>query len=152
MSDSESDRESFDLQSVQEVPESEVENEQVNTIRRAVQEWKTREIEKNTESNANAPGLNPLRKYVNNAARLYYDLNTFLTTSKNNEKNMSDKLYVNIVSAIGNPGALSFTMKTMLDHFFQRDLIELPYTMNPVLVNQYAKNGTKAETEFPEEE
>lgn len=124
----------------------------VNNVRNAVENWKVRELGKNKESNANVEGFDPLRKYVSNAATLYYDLINFLNTSKNNEKNMSDILYVNIVSAIGIPGALPFHLRTLLQHFLQRDLVELPYTIKPTVVNSYAKQGMVASTEFPEEE
>ena len=131
---------------------SEEEIQQVANVRTAVQNWKSREFGKNKETNANAEGLNPLRKYVSNAAQLYYDLITYLNTSKNNEKNMSDKLYLSIISAIGVPGALPFHLRTVLQHFLQQDLVELPYTIAPPVINAYAKQGITASKEFPEEE
>lgn len=136
--------------------EEELENQEdeakIQNVRSAVQEWKVREIGKNKETNANVQGFHPLRKYVSNAARLYYDLVTFLNTSKNNETNMMDSYYVKIISAIGIPGALPYTLKTLLQHMLQRDLIELPYTMEPTIINAHAKEGNQATTEFPEEE
>lgn len=147
MSDSESSYEDR-----QEEPANEEEETALQTIRSAVQNWKVREIGKNKETNANVQGFDPLRKYVSNAARLYYDLLTFLKTSKNNETNMLDKYYVNIISAIGIPGALPYTLKTLIQHTLQRDLIELPYTMEPTIINAHAKEGNQATTEFPEEE
>ena len=75
----------------QEEPANEEEETALQTIRSAVQNWKVREMGKNKETNANVQGFDPLRKYVSNAARLYYDLLTFLKTSKNNETNMLDK-------------------------------------------------------------
>lgn len=131
---------------------SEEEIQQVANVRTAIQNWKSREFGKNKEINTNAEGLNPLRKYVSNTAQLYYDLMTYLNTAKNNEKNMSDKLYVNIISAIGVPGALPFHLKTILQHFLQQDLVELPYTIAPPVINAYAKQGITASKEFPEEE
>jgi hypothetical protein len=128
------------------------EMEVLNNVRNAVQNWKTRELGKNKETNANVQGFDPLRKYVSNSASLYYDLVNFLNTSKNNEKNMKDRLYVNIVSAIGVPGGLPFHLRTVLQHFLQRDLVELPYTVEPTVINSYANQGMVASTEFPEEE
>jgi hypothetical protein len=133
-------------------PESPEEVEVLNNVRNAVQTWKTRELGKNKETNANVQGFDPLRKYVSNSASLYYDLLNFLNTSKNNEKNMNDRLYVNIVSAIGIPGGLPFHLRTLLQHFLQRDLVELPYTVEPTAINAYAKEGMVASKEFPEEE
>jgi hypothetical protein len=133
-------------------PESPEEVEVLNNVRNAVQTWKTRELGKNKETNANVQGFDPLRKYVSNSASLYYDLLNFLNTSKNNEKNMNDRLYVNIVSAIGIPGGLPFHLRTLLQHFLQRDLVELPYTVEPTVINSYADKGMVASKEFPEEE
>ena len=152
MSDSETSYEDRQEEEVEMEAANEEEETALQNVRSAVQEWKVREIGKNKETNANVQGFYPLRKYVSNAARLYYDLITFLKTSKNNETNMLDKHYVNIISAIGIPGALPYTLKTLIQHMLQRDLIELPYTMEPAIINAHAKEGNQATTEFPEEE
>ena len=124
----------------------------LNSIRTAVQNWKTNEMNKNTMNNSNTKGLGSLRRYVANSARLYYDLNTFLTTSKNNEKNMNNSYYANIITAIGLPGGLSFHLKSVIQHILERDLVELPFTVEPKVINTYAEKGFSAETQFPEEE
>ena len=126
--------------------------EYLQNVRNKVRDWKTREMEKNTNQKTNAKSLDSLRKYVATSAALYYDLLNFLTTSKNNEKNMGDTLYVNIIAAIGSPSSITSHLRTLLQHFLQRDLVELPFTMEPKIINTYAKNGIKSQTEFPEEE
>ena len=132
-------------------PEPEV-VEKIHSVRNAVRDWKVREFDKTTEEKANAKGLQNLRNFVSKSARLYYDVTNYIKTSKNNEQNMKDSLYVNIVTAIGIPGSLSFHVKTILESLLQRDLIELPFTIEPKAINTYAKDGMIAQQEFPEEE
>lgn len=124
----------------------------VNTVRNTVRDWKLREMDKNTELTSNPSGVNGLRNYVSKSARLFYDLTSYLNTSKNDEKNMKDVLYVSIVDAIGLPATLNQHVKTMLEHILQQDLVELPYTVEPNVINTYAKKGMEAQTEFPDEE
>ncbi len=153
MSDTESDTSYVDRQEEMEMDQLNADEEvAVQNVRNAVQSWKLREMAKNKEVNANVQGFDPLRKYVSNAARLYYDLVQFLNTSKNKETNMMDKYYVNIVSAIGIPGSLPYSVRMILQHMLQRDLVELPYTMEPTIINAHAKQGSVATKEFPEEE
>jgi hypothetical protein len=121
-------------------------------VRNSIRDWKVREFDKTTTPSSNAKGLRLLREYVANSGRLYYDLNNYLQTSQNKEENMKDVLYVKIVAAIGPPGSLDFHLKTMLETLLQRDLLELPFTIEPNVVNSYAKNGLRAQQEFPEEE
>lgn len=125
---------------------------EVMNVRNAIRDWKVREFDKTTTPTSNAKGLGLLRQYVANSARLFYDLTNYLQTSKNKEQNMKDALYVKIVTAIGPPGSLSFHVKTILETLLQRDLVELPFTIEPNVVNSYAKNGLQAQQEFPEEE
>lgn len=125
---------------------------QIDTVRNAVRDWKIREFDNTTTPNANAKGLGLLRQYVAKSARLFYDLLNYLQTSRNKEQNMKDALYVNIITAIGPPGSLSFHVKTLLESFLQRDLVELPFTIEPNVVNSYAKKGFTAQQEFPDEE
>ncbi len=132
--------------------ESSEDNTYIKNVRETVKNWKTKELNKNTQNNANPKGLNGLRVYVANASRLFYDLSNYLTTSKNKESNMKDSYYVKIISAIGNPGSLSEPLKSMLEHFLERDLVELPLTLEPNLSNAYAKNGVEMTRNFPEEE
>jgi len=122
----------------------------LSRVRQAIQSWKVNEFDKTTRTNAK--GLGSLRHYTANAARLFYDIMSFLKTSKNNEQNMKDTYYVNIVTAIGVPGSLSFPLQTLLENALQHDLLELPYTIQPNVVNTYAKDGLVAQQEFPEEE
>jgi hypothetical protein len=153
--DSDSDRdsiESINQYDTMGMPENDKESQHIQTVRNAIKDWKVREMGKNTMNANNTKGLASLRQYVANSARLFYDLNTYLTTEKNNEKNMNDSLYVQIVSAIGVPGALSFHLKTLLPHFLQRDLVELPFTVEPTVINSHAKKGNVVKTDFPDEE
>jgi hypothetical protein len=147
--DSLSSMEAYDTHEEIENPE---EKEKITSVRNAIRDWKTRELDKTTDDTANAKGLQNLRRFVAKTARLYYDLLQYLKTSQNKEQNMKDMLYVNIVRAIGAPGTLSFSVKTILETLLQRDLLELPYTIEPQVINSYAKNGLKAQQEFPEEE
>lgn len=130
----------------------EAETQHVNTVREAVRNWKTRELDKTTKNTSNAKNLGSLREYVSNSSRLFYDLQDFLTTSKNKESNLKDALYMNIVSAIGAPASLGVHIKLLLNHFLERDLVELPYTLEPSLINTHAAKGIKADTEFPGQE
>lgn len=147
--DSLSSIEAFDTTESIESPED---TTRVTNVRNAVKNWKIREFDKTTEETSTAKGLQQLRQYTAKSARLFYDLINYLKTSKNNEQNMKDTLYVNIVSAIGIPGMLSFHLKTILENLLQRDLLELPFTIEPNVVNHYAGNGLQAQQEFPEEE
>lgn len=126
--------------------------EKLTSIRNAVRDWKKNELDKTTDQTASPKGLDNLRKFVSKSAGLYYDITNYLKTSKNNEQNMKDSFYVNIIAAIGIPGSLSFHMKTLLENFLQRDLLELPFTLEPTAINTYAKTGVTAQQEFPEEE
>ncbi len=140
---------SFDVETKDELGENEP---YITNVRIAVNNWKTRELNKNTEATTNAKGLDPLRKYVANASRLFYDLTNFLVTSQNSEANMKDSLYVKIISAIGTPGSLPNSLRSILEHFLERDLVELPFTLEPKLTNIYAQKGVQVEKNFPEEE
>lgn len=135
-----------------EVPENPEDMERLQSVREAVKEWKLREQDKNTNTNSNAKSLKGLREYVTNSANLYYDLNSYLSTSKNKEKNMEDTMYVNIIKAIGAPGALSSPLLILLGHTLEQDLIELPFTVEPNVINSYVKDNLKVETEFPDAE
>jgi hypothetical protein len=154
-SDSESDAgtlspiENYDTN---EIIEDEKEIQYVQNVRNKLQDWKLREMDKNTTERSNAKGLQGLRKYINKSAKLFYDLNSYINTSKNNEKNMKDVLYVSIIEAIGLPGALAYQTKMLLQHILERDLVELPFTMNPSAVNERAQKGIVVQTQFPDEE
>lgn len=157
MSDIDSDNESRDsLDNIndydQEVPENVEEIHQINNVRNAIKDWKLREQDKNTNTNNNAKGLKSLREYVTGTANLYYDLKNYLSTSQNKEKNMQDNLYVNIITAIGAPGALSNPLRILLERVLERDLIELPFTVEPRVINTYAEENIKVTTDFPDEE
>ena len=150
MSDSEND--SIEIMNNYEDTDDDQTEDYIQNVRSRVRDWKTREMERNTNQKTNPKGLDSLRNYIATSASLYYDLIQYLTTSKNNEKNMNDNLYMNIVAAIGTPSDITYHLRTLLQHFLQRDLVELPFTMEPKIINTYAKNGVKAQTEFPEEE
>jgi hypothetical protein len=147
--DSLSSIDAFDTVETLESPDDQT---RITNTRNAVREWKVREFDKTTEQTSNAKGLKMLREYVAKSARLFYDLVNFMKTSQNKEQNMKDMLYVNIVTAIGVPGALSFHVKTILESLLERDLVELPFTIEPKVVNAYAKDGLQAQQDFPEEE
>ena len=147
--DSLSSIEAYDTMEEVQTPE---EIQQINNVRNAVREWKTREFNKTSEKTSEPKGLSMLRHYVSKSARLFYDLTNYLKTSKNDEQNMKDNLYRNIIAAIGIPGGLSFHVKTLLETLLQRDLLELPFTIEPSAINTYAKNGIQVQQEFPEEE
>jgi hypothetical protein len=139
----------YDRSEIMEAPEDIT---KLTTVRNAIQSWKVNEFEKTSTPTSNAKGLGSLRQYTAKSARLFYDIQNFLKTSKNNEQNMKDTYYVNIVTAIGVPGSLSFPLRTLLESALQRDLLELPYTIQPKVINTYAKDGLVAQQEFPEEE
>ncbi len=147
--DSLSSIDAFDTLDILESPE---EQTKVTNVRNAVKDWKVREFNKTTEKNSNPKGLVLLREYVAKSARLFYDLVNYLKTSQNKDQNMKDTLYVNIIMAIGVPGSLSYQLKTILESLLERDLVELPYTIEPNVVNTYAKDGLQAQQDFPEEE
>lgn len=154
-SDSESETDSLDMTQLEtgtdiEIPEEE--QEQLASVRSAVRDWKLNELNKNTTPQSNVKSLQSLRTYVANAGRMYYDLLNYLKTSQNKEQNMKNTLYVNIVSSIGPPGSLSYPVKVLLESILERDLVELPYTLEPTLTNSYAEKGIRAQKEFPEEE
>ena len=128
------------------------EDAHIDKVRTAVQNWKLREMDNNTSETSNAKGLQNLRSFVAKSATLFYDLNTYMDTSKNKENNMKDALYRHIIDAIGVPATLSSHVKTLLQYFLQRDLVELPFTVEPKVINTYAQKGLEAPTEFPDEQ
>jgi hypothetical protein len=142
--------EAFD--DIPETPMDLEEEERINKVRDTIKDWKLRELEANTHFNTKANGLDPLRKFVSKSARLFYDLQNYLTTSQNKEENMKDNLYVMIVSAIGSPGTLSLHGRTLLQSLIERDLVELPLTVEPKIVNSYTKKGLTLNANFPDEE
>jgi hypothetical protein len=142
--------EAFD--DIPETPMDLEEEERINKVRDSIKDWKLRELEANTHFNTKANGLDPLRKFVSKSARLFYDLQNYLTTSQNKQENMKDNLYVMIVSAIGSPGTLSLHGRTLLQSLMERDLIELPLTVEPKIVNSYTKKGLTLNANFPDEE
>jgi hypothetical protein len=155
MSDTESDKDSLESINAfdQELePTNQEEISKLETVREAVQNWKNKEMDKNTINVSNTKGLGALRNYVAKSARLFYDLNTYIKTEKNNETNMNDKYYVNIITAIGTPGGLTYHLKSLIQHMLERDLVELPFTLEPKVINSHANKGERINTQFPEEE
>lgn len=156
--DSEGSRDSLDNINTfdSEVPENEEDMKQLEPVREAIRDWKLREQDKNTNTNVNAKSLKSLRNYVSNTGKLYYDLKNYLSTSQNEQKNMEDSYYVSIVTAIGQPGSLSSPLRILLERVLERDLIELPFTVEPNVINSYAKKNLKQNTSnvlsFPDEE
>jgi hypothetical protein len=152
MSDTESD--SLGSLTAYDRDESEHEQEetQVETLRKIVQEWKTRELKKNTEPSANPKGLAPLQGYVANAARLYYDMNDYMEKQTEKEENKQDGLYQRLRDTIGDPQSLRNHQRTMIHRLLERDLIEFPLTVDPRAVNTYTKKGYSGVPEFLDEE
>jgi len=132
--------------------DNEQDTEHVNNVRKAVQTWKLREMDNNTSETSSPKGLQNLRNFVAKSATLFYDLNTYMNTSKNKENNMKDALYRHIVDAIGIPATLNNHVKIMLQHILQRDLVELPFTVEPKVINTYAEKGLETPREFPDEQ
>ena len=156
MSDSESE-----TSSVMSVENEALENEQIEdleetnylkSVRNSIRDWKLREMDANANETSKANGLQGLRNYVSKSAKLFYDLQAYLLTSKNDEQNMKDALYVSIVDSIGMPATLTHHIRLLLEHILQRDLVELPFTVEPKVINSYAKKGLEIQTEFPDEE
>lgn len=153
MSDLDSDRDSLaSIDAFEDMPESNEDDLQVENVREAVKRWKLRELQNNTNMNQKASGLDPLRKYLSKSARLYYDLMNYMNTSQNKESNKKDGIYMTIVVAIGQPEALSSHARTLLETLLQRDLVELPLTIEPKIVNTYVEKGFSVNTNFPDEE
>lgn len=155
MDERDSDTDSLDsIAAYEEIENASEEDEQqyIESVREAVKNWKLRELQNNTTMNKKPNGLQPLRNYVANSAKLYYTLNSYLGTSQNKDDNMKDKLYVSIISAIGSPASLSNHLRTLLESLLQRDLIELPLTVEPKIVNVYTQKGLHVNKNFPDEE
>ena len=154
MSDSESDSNSSILRIDDETNDVESidDTNHINKVRNSIMNWKLREKDENTLESSKANGLQGLRAYVSKSATLFYDLMNYMKTSKNKEQNMQDGLYVSIVDAIGIPATLNHHVRSMLEHILQRDLIELPFTVEPKVINTYADKGLEVQTEFPDEE
>jgi hypothetical protein len=154
MSDSEEESTSSNLSLQDDVDDVETLDDvnHVNQVRNSVMNWKLREMDQNTTETSKANGLQGLRSYIAKSATLFYDLMNYMKTSKNKEQNMKDGLYVSIVDAIGIPGTLNYHVRTLLEHVLQRDLLELPFTVEPKVINTYAEKGLEVQTEFPDEE
>lgn len=132
--------------------ENEEEDTQIESLRKIVQEWKTRELKKNTAATANPRGLAPLQAYVANAAKLYYDMNDYLEKQTEKEENKQDGLYQSLRDAIGDPQMLRNHQRMMIHRLLERDLIEFPLTVDPKVVNTYTKKGFSGVPEFLDEE
>ena len=154
MSDSEGESTSSNLSIPDDLDDVENLNEvnHINQVRNSIMNWKLREMDGNTSESSKANGLQGLRSYVAKSATLFYDLMNYLKTAKNKEQNMKDVLYVGIVDAIGVPATLNFHVRSLLEHILQRDLLELPFTVEPKVINTYAEKGLEVQTEFPDEE
>lgn len=157
MSDSESEASSVvsvqeNNDTIDDTVEDLEESNYMNGVRNSIRDWKLREMDANANESSQPNGLRGLRNFVNKSAKLFYDLQSYLNTSKNDEQNMKDSLYVSIVNSIGVPATLSYHIRTLLDHILQRDLVELPFTVEPKVINSYAKKGYEVKTEFPDEE
>ncbi len=154
MSDSETESNSYLSIKEDEIEEAEnIDDENhINRVRNSIMNWKLREKDENTLESSQANGLQGLRAYVAKSAMLFYDLMNYIKTSQNKEQNMKDVLYVSIIEAIGIPSTLNYHVRILLEHILQRDLIELPFTIEPKVINTYAEKGLEVKTEFPDEE
>jgi hypothetical protein len=153
-----SERDSESIASIevfQDLPENPLDREEedrIENVRERIKTWKLRELKNNTGFNQKPNGLDPLRKFVTKSARLFYDLQEYIATSQNKDENLKDNLYMMIITAIGPPGSLSVHGRTLLQSFMERDLLELPLTVEPKIVNSYTKKGLRLNANFPEDE
>jgi hypothetical protein len=151
MSDSEVDSLDMNQNDTQEILE-EPEDQLLSQVREAIRQWKAKELEKNSDPNGTAKGLQALRSYVARSGKMYYDLVTYLTSETETEENRRDAFYKAIVSAIGDPKQLSNHGRSLIEYTLERDLIEFPFTVEPRSINTYANKGLTTETEFPDAE
>jgi hypothetical protein len=127
---------------------SEGEELRIDNVREAIKEWKIRELDKASDIKQDPEGFARIQQFLQLAARLLYDLLDYIKSSKNKQENLKDKLYVNIVSAIGDPNELTSHERINIEDILNRDLVELPYTVEPRMINIHAKHGIHAATSF----
>lgn len=126
------------------------EDQQIQNVRDAVRGWKERELDKNTDASTKPKGLAQLRTYATTSAKLFYALERYITSK------IKDPLLTmnaeDIVKAIGDPETLSNHLRIVLKDLLERDLIELPFVIDPNVSKAYAEEGMVTQTEFPDEE
>jgi hypothetical protein len=128
----------------------------VKPVRESVKAWKLRELEKTTNDETDPQDMTWLRKFVKAAALLYFDLIVYMDKAKNKDENMKDDLYVKIIGAIGIPSALSTTERFTIESMLNRDLVELPLTIEEAAIDERAESrqslDESALEDFVEEE
>lgn len=127
---------------------TEEEENHIEEVRKAVSSWKERELDKASDIKQDPQSLDRIQQFLRLAAKLLYDLLNYIKSAKNNDENMKDKLYVKIVTAIGNPSDLTSHERINMEDILNRDLVELPFTVKPSMVNAHAKKGIKVSTNF----
>lgn len=127
---------------------SEEEENHIEAVRNAIRLWKERELDKASDSKQDPQSLNRLQQFLVLAARLLYDLLNYMKSAKNKDENLRDKLYVKIISTIGHPDNLTSHERINIENILNRDLIELPFTVDPKIVNAHAKKGIKISDSF----
>ncbi len=127
---------------------SEEEENHIEAVRNAVSIWKERELDKASDSKQDPQSLDRLKQFLVLAARLLYDLLNYIQSAKNKDENMKDKLYVKIITSIGNPDNLTTHERINIENILNRDLVELPFTVNPKMINAHAKKGIQIPHSF----
>lgn len=148
--DSDSDNSLDDINSyeIKEIGPSNQEEEHIVNVREAVKTWKARELDKSADKKQDAASFNSLNNFLQATARLLYDIKEYIRSAKNKEENMKDHLYVKIIQAIGDPNELSSYERINIEDILNTDLIELPFTVDPHLINSYSKKKIKANTKI----
>lgn len=131
---------------------SEEEEDHIDSVRKAVKTWKMRELDKSADKKQDPASFNSLHHFLTAAAQLLIDISNYIKSSQNKDENMKDNLYVAIIQAIGDPNNLSSHERIHIENVLNRDLVELPFTVDPSIINAHAKKGIKANTKFYNEE
>lgn len=131
-----------------EVGPSKEEEDHIDSVREAVKRWKRRELDKSAGQKENPDSFNGLNNFLRATARLLYDIQEYISSAQNKEENMKDHLYVKIIQAIGNPFTLSSFERINIEDVLNTDLVELPYTVDPDLIDEFKEKKIKANTKI----
>lgn len=126
------------------------EEERIERVREAVKIWKMREMDKSADKKQDPASFNGLHHFLIAAAKLLIDLSNYIKSSQNKDENMRDNLYVAIIQAIGHPDNLTSFERILIENNLKRDLVELPFTAEPSIIDAHAGKGIKADTKFYE--
>lgn len=156
--DTEGSLSSIGAYGVEESAEDYKESPKLKPVRESVKAWKVRELQKSTDEDRDPSDIKWLRQFVKASAVLFFDLKMYLDKSQNKEENLKDDLYVKIIGAIGSPTELSTTERYTMENVLNRDLVELPLTIDEDAIDERAEsrlslNGSALnEEEIVEEE